>query len=454
MPVYQDLSESIRENGKPDLAGLDGSSDGFPLVFHVSRDAHCYRMIVNALFEICQGNDHKADEVFEKLLMVHQPFEMIADIIRAVNSYRDDLSCRSLNGYILKKLLESEDAAMIKIALVIASGYLKCPSELKDVIRTLACLPEFSWYCFRIISLWPDGEREIVEAIDKKSFWSIVHAIYFLDASKPENLKFVLSLLGEKPEAAILCAEHICRLADFETVLTDDPDEREVLTVGMLMELFCQLNNVHELPGFEKNISLIIKYAEKHDCSIMIMEFLAEMTVNGIISKALQKKCLRIIKRSETLDKLMSDPFGWQFASLNGILGISFDETIIERLKNGSDPVELIFYIQKPSNMQKALESISTEGLHETDICFILSALRLFPWTGISFLDECLNMKPEVQKAVLELIETWMKQEYRRDEKTAEMLEKHLDEGLSGSIGKSARDILCLMIPGKKNTLN
>ena len=65
MPVYQDLSESIRENGKPDLAGLDGSSDGFPLVFHVSRDAHCYRMIVNALFEICQGNDHKADEALK-----------------------------------------------------------------------------------------------------------------------------------------------------------------------------------------------------------------------------------------------------------------------------------------------------------------------------------------------------------------------------------------------------
>ena len=92
MPVYQDVIEAIRNNEKTTLYGLDGSSDGFPLLFYGAREAGCYRRIVNALFEICQGNEEKADACFTELLRYRQPFELISDIIKALNSYRDDLS--------------------------------------------------------------------------------------------------------------------------------------------------------------------------------------------------------------------------------------------------------------------------------------------------------------------------------------------------------------------------
>lgn len=243
--VLQQLKE-----GSSRLFNDDGSADGlFQLGFiREELTQEYYSVIADAIVQISAGNRDEADKMIRKTVKEKGTIRLIRAVGRAMRRYLNRLSASEIADYAVDHLRHDSDPEMVKFALLMLSGFHVIPEGVKDDIRTLSEYPGFSWYCYRLMCSWLDGNHEIMASAEKASFWAYPAAVFHLDYSYASAAKWALNRALRQCDYAMVMIDHLYQCIDFIAILDDECDDETLLSICLLLDLVDQgyFSDVHE----------------------------------------------------------------------------------------------------------------------------------------------------------------------------------------------------------------
>ena len=240
----------------------DGAADGI-LLYHMDQITPKIAdeaLLMRAVNKCSDRNSSQADACFEALGASVGAVSATGRLHEFIYSHRTRLNAPNLFVSAEDILFESRNIESVKFALLILEMAGPVREEMREAIRTLGLCDEFTLYAIRDMLEWENGNDEVFELAKKVRGWGRIHAVRFLEPSRPEIKKWLLDEGVDNTVMPDYSALDVWEKAGVGELLKGSVTADEFRKAGVILDALISEGPVKGISGIENREEAVGNY--------------------------------------------------------------------------------------------------------------------------------------------------------------------------------------------------
>ena len=457
--------EPIVERINDEYVFSPGGRDGMMIYQFGFRDIgeEEKRTLQIVLKNINKGNYLEADSGLNKYFEQREMIETIDYFQNFIIEHSDEYNADRLYRFAMWEIAASKNIECVKFGLSFLELLdIRERDEIKKVIRILSRYDEFTLFGLFCMMKWPNAEEEMLCVGRRVSGWGRIHVVNYIEPKTDETREWILKE-GVLNHIGYAYSAYDCYIkCSLSERLSETMDDEEFEGTVNIMTGLLDEGPAKGISRVEDRDVLINKYIMQfNDRKVSLNAYNTVLEIFRLLdgeedkNEILIEKCRGVLLRPDCENVVRKSLKEGEGDRLANALNIDISDDYFRLLESDFDKYSglAIPLMREEKNVDRTVSIFEREyqkfshddkefhgyGSDEVNMVFCVQELRRYPGKGVSLLKSCIH-SPAIQlrNMILRVVEGWMENSGKSlldispelQEALLDMLETEKDEDL------------------------